>query len=64
VNGYLDELAYEIGAIDQSLPFEELRERSYVNERARAAGADANFSAAIRAGLPRMTSTRAGTEGR
>ena len=55
LNGYLDELAYDIGAIDQSLPFAELRERSRVNERARAADDDPHFSTRIRAGLPRMT---------
>src|SRR5262249_34941286 len=37
-NGYLDELAYEIGAIDTAQPFAELRARSHVNERARSAG--------------------------
>jgi hypothetical protein len=54
LNGYLDELAYDIGAIDRSLPFPELRERSRVNERARAADGDPRFSVRIRAGLPRM----------
>jgi len=55
LNGYMDELAYDIGAIDRSLPFAELRERSHVNERARAAGDDPRFSVRIRAGLPGMT---------
>jgi hypothetical protein len=59
-NGHLDELAYEIGAIDQSLPFDTLRERSHVNERARAADADPRFSLRIRAGLPGMTEARGG----
>lgn len=55
LNGYMDELAYDIGAIDRSLPFAELRERSHVNERARAAAFDPRFSVRIRAGLPGMT---------
>jgi hypothetical protein len=54
VNGYLDELAYDIGAIDRSLPFSVLKARSRVNERAKAAGNDPRFSARIREGLPRM----------
>ncbi len=52
VNGYLDELGYARGTIDTSLPFDELRRRSDVTERARA-GIDAtDFSARIREGLP------------
>jgi hypothetical protein len=55
LNGYLDELAYDIGAIDRSLPFPVLKARSRVNERAKAAGDDPRFSVRIREGLPRMT---------
>jgi hypothetical protein len=51
-NGHLDELAYEIGAIDTSQPFAELRARSRVNERARAAADGPDFSRRIREGLP------------
>src|SRR5262249_35793079 len=51
-NGYLDELAYEIGAVDTGLPFAELRARSHVNERARSAGDAPDFSRRIREGLP------------
>jgi len=54
LNGYLDELAYENGAIDQSLPFAELKERSHTNERARAAGDGQDFSVRIRERVPRM----------
>jgi hypothetical protein len=54
LNGYLDELAYDIGALDRSLPFPVLRAKSRVNERAKAAGDDPRFSALIRDGLPRM----------
>jgi hypothetical protein len=52
VNGYLDELAYDLGAVDRSLPFTELRARSRINERAKAADSDPEFSQKIRAGLP------------
>src|SRR5208283_4645681 len=44
-NGYADELAYERGQIDNSLPFEELRARSNVTEKARAADTSSDFSA-------------------
>ena len=50
-NGYLDELAYELGAVDRSLPFPEFKKRSRINERAKVADQDPNFSRQIRAGL-------------
>jgi hypothetical protein len=55
LNGYLDELAYDNGAVDRSLPFSVLGARSRINERARAAGDDPRFSVRIREGLPRMS---------
>ena len=52
-NGYIDELGYERGQIDTSLPFAELRRRSDITAKAKAAYAAGNdFSRAIRAGLP------------
>ena len=54
LNGHLDELAYDIGAFDRSLPFSALKAKSLVNDRAKAADADPQFSARIREGLPRM----------
>ena len=51
-NGYLDQLGYERGQINTSLPFEELRRRSDITARARAAGDRESFSALIREGLP------------
>ena len=48
LNGYIDELVYERGAIDTSLPFDELKRRSRVNERAEAAGDAPDFSRLIR----------------
>lgn len=52
VNGRLDELGYERGNVETRLPFEELRERSDIGERARAAERAPDFSRQIRAGLP------------
>jgi len=52
VNGYIDELGYERGSIDTSLPFEELRRISDITQRAQAAGDDPDFSEMIRVGLP------------
>jgi Domain of unknown function (DUF4105) len=60
LNGYLDELAYDIGAIDRSLPFAVLKAKSHINERAKAAGDDPRFSVRIREGLPRMSLDRGG----
>ena len=37
-NGYIDELAYELGVLDTFLPFQELKQRSIVNGRARGGG--------------------------
>jgi hypothetical protein len=54
VNGYGDQLLYDRGAIDRSLPFEELKKISHVNARAKAADQDPDFSEKIRAGLPGM----------
>ena len=58
LNGYLDELAYDIGAIDRSLPFSALQAKSYINERAKAANDDPRLSVRIRDGLPRMSLDR------
>ena len=52
VNGYIDELGYERGSIDTSLPFDELRRRSNITEKGKAAGNAADFSRQIREGLP------------
>ena len=52
VNGHGDEMLYERGMIDTSLPLAELKQRSLVNARAQAAGAGADYSRAIRQGLP------------
>jgi hypothetical protein len=54
LNGYADELAYERGSIDTSLPFPELKRISRVNDRAVAADSSPDFSRLIRAGVPGM----------
>jgi hypothetical protein len=52
LNDSLDELGYEQGRIDTSLPFAELRAASDVTERARLADGQPDFSERIREGLP------------
>ena len=51
-SGYVPEYLYEIGKLDNSLPFAELQRRAHVNARAQAADKAADFSRQIRAGLP------------
>jgi hypothetical protein len=54
VNGFADRHAYENGTIDTSLPFDELKQKSLINERAIAAGNSPDFSKLIRQGMPGM----------
>jgi hypothetical protein len=54
VNGWSDRYLYRAGALDTSLPFEELRRRSRINEAAQAAGNAADFSERIRKSLPTL----------
>jgi len=51
-NGYIDQLLYERGNLDRSLPFPELRARSLIVATAKAADRDPEFSRRIREGLP------------
>ena len=51
-SGYVPDYLYEIGRLDTSVPFEELRRRSHVNARAQAADKAANFSELIRKPAP------------
>lgn len=51
-NGRVDELLYERGRLQRSIPFEELRRRSDVTRAASDAFGSANFSTRIRADLP------------
>lgn len=61
LNGHMDERAYELGTLDTSLPFAELKRRSHINERGRAAGDAPDFSARIREGLPGFGNSRSET---
>ena len=51
-NGHLDELAYARGQIDTSLPFEEIRAKSYISPVACAMTVNEDYSAGIRRSLP------------
>jgi hypothetical protein len=53
INGRLDELLYEHGIVDTSLPFPALRQATLVNARAEAADQDPAFATRIREGLTR-----------
>ena len=52
LNGWADRYLYDAGLVDTSLPFEELRRRSRINDAARAAGDGPDFSRRIRESLP------------
>jgi hypothetical protein len=54
LNGLIDSYLYHSGRIDTSLPYEELRRRSRINEAAQAADDAPDFSQRIRADLPTM----------
>jgi hypothetical protein len=54
-NGHLDELLYERGQIDTSIPLADLRARSNITEKAKADDDTRDFSARIREGLPGIT---------
>jgi hypothetical protein len=53
LSGYFPEYLYDLGSLDRSLPFAELRARSLINEQAESAGDAPDFSQRIREGLPR-----------
>ena len=52
LNGLIDDYLYASGRVDTSLPFDELRRRSLINQAAQAADDAPDFSERIRAGLP------------
>jgi hypothetical protein len=54
LNGFIDRYLYSIGAVDTTLPFEELRRRSRINDAAQAAGNAPDFSQRIRASAPSL----------
>jgi hypothetical protein len=53
LSGYFPEYAYDLGSLDTSLPFAELKAQSLVNDKAHAADQDPDFSRRVREGLPR-----------
>lgn len=55
LNGLVDSYLYQSGRVDTTLPFDELRRRSLINEAARAADGASDFSQRIRASLPGMS---------
>jgi hypothetical protein len=59
LSGYFPEYAYDLGSLDTSLPFPELKARSLINDKAHAADEAADFSRRIREGLPRPPSRSA-----
>lgn len=52
LNGFIDRYVYSAGLVDNTLPFDELRRRSRINESAQAADDAPDFSRRIRASLP------------
>lgn len=52
LNGLIDGYLYSAGWLNSSLPFDELRRRSLINEKAKAADKSVDFSKQIRSGLP------------
>ena len=52
LNGFIDGYLYNSGRLDSTLPFDELRRRSWINDAARAAGNADDFPKRIRASLP------------
>ena len=52
LNGLIDSYLYHSGRVDTTLPFEELRRRSLINDVAQAADDAPDFSDRIRASLP------------
>jgi len=51
-NGLIDSYLYHSGRVDTTLPFDELRRRSQINDAAEAADDAPDFSARIRSSLP------------
>jgi hypothetical protein len=51
-NGYLVDLAYERGTVNNSIGLDELKRRSDITGRARSTGDQGDFSRSIREGLP------------
>jgi hypothetical protein len=54
LNGLIDSYLYHSGRVDTTLEFDELKRRSLINEVAQAADGAPDFSARIRASLPKI----------
>lgn len=52
LNGLADRYLYDLGVLNSSLPFDELRRRSHINDVAQASDGDPAFAARIRDALP------------
>lgn len=52
LNGWSDRYLYDAGLVDTSMPFAELRRRSFINAAAAAADQDPDFSRIVREGRP------------
>jgi hypothetical protein len=52
LSGYLPDYAYDVGATDTSIPFEQLRAFSRIHDKAVQADGDPDYSRLIRAGIP------------
>ncbi len=52
INGYIDKMIYENGAMSQKLPFVELKKLSHINNKALIVDMADDFSQHIRKGLP------------
>jgi hypothetical protein len=61
LNGLIDSYLYHSGRVDTTLPFDELRRRSLINDAARGIERDPAFSEKIRAALP-TTPSRASAD--
>ena len=55
LNGLIDSYLYHSGRVDTTLPFDELRRRSLINEAARAAGDALDSPQRFRAPLPTVS---------
>lgn len=58
LNGWIDSYLYYSGRVDTTLPFEELRRRSHINEVANEAAGTPDFPERIRASLPSRRGTQ------
>jgi hypothetical protein len=52
LSGYLPNYAYDVGATDTSMPFEQLRALSRIHDKAMQADGDPDYSRLVRVGIP------------